>query len=82
MICGSAGGPSNPLGFTGPAGAFTGGVSNCNPNFSFTELGSHTMWNPVPGVDIGVDVRAFLITRHTRLRGAPHTRRRRECVSR
>jgi hypothetical protein len=56
LICGTAGGPSNPLGFTGPAGAFTGGVSNCNPNFSFTELGSRTMWNPVPDVDIGVDV--------------------------
>jgi hypothetical protein len=56
MICS---GPVGPLGFMstpGGAGAFTGGVSNCNPNFSFTELGSRTMWNPVPDVDIGVDV--------------------------
>jgi hypothetical protein len=60
LICGGAGGPSSPLGFTttpGGVGAFTPGtVSNCNPNFSWTELGTRTMWNPVPDVDIGVDV--------------------------
>jgi hypothetical protein len=60
LICGGAGGPASPLGFTttpGAAGAFTAGsVSNCNPNFSWTELGTRTMWNPVPDVDIGVDV--------------------------
>jgi hypothetical protein len=30
--------------------------TNCSPNFSLTELGSRTMWNPVPDLDVGVDV--------------------------
>ena len=30
--------------------------TNCDPNFSLTELGSRTMWNPVPDLDVGVDV--------------------------
>jgi hypothetical protein len=56
LICAGAGGTASPLGFTAASGAFTGSVSNCSPNFSFTELGTRTMWNPVPDVDIGVDV--------------------------
>jgi hypothetical protein len=31
-------------------------VSNCSPNWSITEVGSRTMWNPVPDLDVGVDV--------------------------
>jgi Porin subfamily len=34
---------------------FKGNVSNCNPNSSWTQLGTRTMWNPVPDLDIGVD---------------------------
>jgi len=30
--------------------------TNCDPNFGLTELGSRTMWNPVPDLDVGVDV--------------------------
>ena len=32
------------------------GITNCNPNFSISEVGSRTMWNPVPDLDVGVDV--------------------------
>jgi hypothetical protein len=33
------------------------GVGNsCSPNFSFYELGTRTQWNPVPQLDIGVEV--------------------------
>jgi porin-like protein len=30
--------------------------SGCSPNFSLTEVGSRTLWNPVPDLDVGVDV--------------------------
>ena len=33
-----------------------GGVSNCNPDSSMGQLGSRTMWNPVPDLDVGFDV--------------------------
>jgi hypothetical protein len=29
---------------------------NCDPNFSLTEVGTRTMWNPVPDLDVGVDL--------------------------
>jgi hypothetical protein len=35
---------------------FKGNVSNCNPNSSWTQLGTRTMWNPVPDLDIGLDL--------------------------
>ena len=31
-------------------------ASNCAPNFSMSGLGSRTMWNPVPDLDVGFDV--------------------------
>src|SRR6266481_4134468 len=31
-------------------------VSNCDPNFSMSGVGSRTMWNPVPDLDVGFDV--------------------------
>jgi hypothetical protein len=30
--------------------------TNCDPNFSMSGLGSRTMWNPVPDLDVGLDV--------------------------
>ena len=33
-----------------------GGGNSCNPSFSFYEIGSRTQWNPVPQLDIGVEV--------------------------
>jgi hypothetical protein len=36
-------------------GSFTN-VTNCDPNWSISEVGSRTMWNPVPDLDVGVDV--------------------------
>src|SRR6266404_2526827 len=30
--------------------------TNCDPNFSMSGVGSRTMWNPVPDLDVGLDV--------------------------
>ncbi len=62
MICpGGAGGTPMPVGFTStgivtPNSSFTGGVTNCNPDSSWSQLGSRTLWNPVPDLDVAVDV--------------------------
>ena len=41
-------------------GSFTqvtpGAGSSCNPDFSFWEIGTRTQWNPVPQLDVGLDV--------------------------
>ena len=29
---------------------------NCSPDFSFFEVGTRTQWNPVPQLDIGLEV--------------------------
>jgi hypothetical protein len=39
-----------------PFSAANGQVSNCNPDSSWAQLGTRTMWNPVPDLDIGFDV--------------------------
>jgi Porin subfamily len=46
-----------PVGFSGTSSgsAFTGGVSNCNPNSSWTQLGTRTMWTPHPDIDFSLD---------------------------
>ena len=38
--------------------AFAGikNISNCSPNFSMSEVGSRTLWNPVPDLDVGLDL--------------------------
>ncbi len=41
--------PNIPL----PAG---GGGNSCNPDFSFYQVGTRTQWNPVPQLDIGLDL--------------------------
>jgi hypothetical protein len=35
---------------------FKGNPSNCNPNSSWWQVGTRTMWNPVPDIDIGFDL--------------------------
>jgi hypothetical protein len=73
MICpGGPGGSPNPVGFTGGNnGVFSntlsgpainnqnGAVTNCNPDSSIAQLGTRTMWNPVPDLDVGFDVSWF-----------------------
>jgi hypothetical protein len=51
-ICGrnAAGGLIAFTGFT-PTPGF-----NCSPNWSMSGVGSRTLWNPVPDLDVGVDV--------------------------
>jgi hypothetical protein len=39
-----------------PVGVGMTGVTNCNPDFSWWELGSRTQWNPHPDLSLGVDV--------------------------
>jgi hypothetical protein len=48
------GGGGNSLGVNTAAGGTV--VSHCDPNSSWTQLGTRTMWNPVPDIDIGFDV--------------------------
>jgi hypothetical protein len=57
FICGAgAGGAVVGLGgfVTGTGGVTS--VSNCNPDYSFWQVGSRTQWNPHPDLDVGVDV--------------------------
>jgi hypothetical protein len=37
-------------------GTATRGFSNCDPDFSWWQVGSRTQWNPVKDLDVGVDV--------------------------
>jgi hypothetical protein len=53
FICPAGAGTTAPVGFSGLT--FTG-VTNCDPNFSFWQVGTRTQWNPHPDLDIGVDV--------------------------
>src|SRR5262249_54389915 len=46
MLCGSQG-----LGLVGITK-----ITNCDPNWSISEVGSRTLWNPVPDLDVGFDV--------------------------
>jgi Porin subfamily len=46
------GGHINPVAFNN---VFTN-VTHCDPNWSMSEVGSRTLWNPVPDLDVGVDV--------------------------
>jgi Porin subfamily len=51
--------PGFPTTQTNPASVvnqYKGNVSNCNPNSSWTQLGTRTMWNPVPDIDVGFDL--------------------------
>jgi hypothetical protein len=56
MICTS---PQMAAGLFGP-GALAGGLQNnfgsCNPNFSYSQAGTRTLWNPVPDLDIALDL--------------------------
>ena len=47
LAAGGAGSAANAGGFT---------PTNCSPNFSFWQIGSRTIWNPVRELDIGVEV--------------------------
>jgi hypothetical protein len=68
MMCAGAPGfaanPNNSLGYALPTSAgqpagFINGWSpgsQCNPNFGWWEVGTRTIWNPHPDIDIGLDV--------------------------
>ena len=48
----NAAGVNTFVGFSG----FTPTGGNCDPNWSVRAIGSRTLWNPVPDLDVGVDV--------------------------
>jgi hypothetical protein len=50
------GGAAAPAGFGPASTAGIVAVSNCNPDYSFWQVGSRTQWNPHPDLDVGVDV--------------------------
>jgi Porin subfamily len=52
LICGAqvAGRLGNTFGAAQPVGF------NCSPDFSFFEIGTRTQWNPVPQLDIGLEI--------------------------
>jgi hypothetical protein len=80
LICAGAPGfaanPNNSLGFAVPtaAGAPSGFIngwspgSQCNPNAGLWQVGTRTIWNPHPDLDIGVDIMYSAI--HTAMQGA------------
>jgi hypothetical protein len=47
LATGGAGSAANAGGFT---------PSNCSPDFSFWQVGSRTVWNPVRELDLGLDI--------------------------
>jgi hypothetical protein len=49
LICTGAG-----LGNLGKGAGFT--PTNCSPDFSFWQIGSRTIWNPVKNLDLGVEI--------------------------
>jgi hypothetical protein len=48
--------PTNQPTGTAVVNNYKGAVSNCDPNSSWWQLGTRTMWNPVPDIDIGFDL--------------------------
>ena len=55
ILCSSPVGPVRT--FAGATPNFlTGSVLGCNPDFNVWGIGTRTIWNPVPNLDIGVEV--------------------------
>jgi hypothetical protein len=54
LFCSSPQGPIRTLGGVAPTGAVA--FAGCNPNFNAFNVGSRTIWNPVPNLDVGVEV--------------------------
>ena len=53
VLCGVPGTPGVPGQF---AAVNPAALNSCSPNYSFFEIGSRTQWNPVPQLDIGLEV--------------------------
>ena len=55
IMCSSPVGPFRT--FAGATPNFlTGAVLGCNPDFNVWGIGTRTIWNPVPNLDIGVEI--------------------------
>jgi hypothetical protein len=55
IFCSSPVGPVRTFAGATPNFA-TGAVLGCNPDFNVWAIGTRTIWNPVPNLDIGVEV--------------------------
>jgi hypothetical protein len=54
LIC--TGAPNTTFVSGGTPAAIGATLSNCNPDFSWWQVGTRTQWNPVADLDIGVDL--------------------------
>jgi hypothetical protein len=55
MICQGAPGVASTGSLTMLGGTWQAG-SSCNPNVSWAQIGTRTIWNPHPDLDIGLEV--------------------------
>jgi len=46
----------NAIGAGGATNYALGALSGCNPDFNYWGVGTRTIWNPVPNLDIGVEI--------------------------
>jgi Porin subfamily len=54
LFCSSPQSPIRTLGGVAPTGAVA--FAGCNPDFNVWNVGSRTIWNPVPNLDVGLEV--------------------------
>src|SRR5678815_2918026 len=54
LFCASPQSPIRTLGGVAPTGAVA--FAGCNPDFNVWNVGTRTIWNPVPNLDVGLEV--------------------------
>ena len=54
LFCASPQSPIRTLGGVAPTGAAA--FAGCNPDFNVWNVGTRTIWNPVPNLDVGLEV--------------------------
>ena len=54
LFCSSPQSPIRTLGGVAPTGAVA--FAGCNPDFNVWNVGTRTIWNPVPNLDVGLEV--------------------------
>jgi hypothetical protein len=54
LFCSSPQSPIRTLGGVAPTGAVA--FAGCNPDFQVWNVGTRTIWNPVPNLDVGLEV--------------------------
>jgi len=54
LFCASPQSPIRTLGGVAPTGAVA--FAGCNPDFNVWNVGTRTIWNPVPNLDVGLEI--------------------------